>query len=169
MLYQITIPQFTKMLQNLNRLLDKGAAQAEAKKFETEVLLNARLAPDQFPLTRQIQIACDTAKLCAARLAGQEAPVHDDKEKTLPELKARIDSVIQYLGKFSENDFKGAEERKITQARWEGKYLNGWGFPTRASRSIIRDGTGLEPPPPAASAFTIPMATRSRSAFPAIL
>lgn len=125
MLYDVTIPQFTKMLRNLNLILDKGAQFAESKKIDVEVLLQSRLAPDQFNLIRQVQIACDSAKLCAARLSGKDAPVHEDKEKTLPELKARIDEVIQYLGTFSASDFKGAEERKISQPRWEGKYLTG--------------------------------------------
>lgn len=125
MLYDVTVPQFIKMLKNLNVILDKGALFAESKKIEIEVLLNSRLAPDQFTLLRQVQIACDTAKLGAARLAGKEAPVHEDKEKTLPELKVRINEVLNYLGTFSPADFQGAHERKISQPRWEGKYLTG--------------------------------------------
>lgn len=125
MLYDATVPQFIKMLKNLNVILDKGAQFAESKKIEMEVLLNSRLAPDQFTLLRQVQIACDTAKLGAARLTGKEAPVHEDKEKTLPELKARINEVLNYLGTFSPADFQGAHERKISQPRWEGKYLTG--------------------------------------------
>lgn len=125
MLYDVTVPQFSKMLKNLNLILDKGAQFAEAKKIDVDVLLNSRLAPDQFNLIRQVQIACDTAKLGAARLAGIEAPVHEDKEKTLPELKARIDDVIKFLGTITAADFTGAHERKITQPRWEGKYLTG--------------------------------------------
>lgn len=128
MLYQFTIPQFTKMLKNLSRILDKAALHAETKKIDFEVLLNSRLFPDQFNLIKQVQIACDTAKLGTSRLTGKEAPVHEDKEKTLGELKARIDDVIKYLGTFSEIDFKGAEERKVSQPRWEGKYLNGLEF-----------------------------------------
>lgn len=125
MLYDVTVPQFIKMLKNLNVILDKGALFADSKKIEMEVLLNSRLAPDQFTLLRQVQIACDTAKLGAARLAGKEAPVHEDKEKTLPELKVRINEVLNYLGTFSPADFQGAHERKISQPRWEGKYLTG--------------------------------------------
>lgn len=128
MLYEITVPLFIKMLQNLDRILDKAALYAEAKKFKVEVLLNSRLFPDQFNLIRQIQIACDTAKLGVSRLTGKEAPVHEDKDQTLPELKTRIQEVIGYLKTFSENDFKGAEERKISQPRWEGKYLTGQEF-----------------------------------------
>jgi hypothetical protein len=133
MLYDITVPQFKKMLKNLDAILDKGAQFAEAKKFDVEVLLNSRLAPDQFNLIRQVQIACDTVKLGAARLAGKEAPVHDDKEKTLPELKARMNDVIKYLDTFKPEDFNGAEERKVTTPRWEGKYLTGFDYATQHS------------------------------------
>ncbi|MDX2055822.1 MAG: DUF1993 domain-containing protein [Polyangiaceae bacterium] len=123
MLYDITITQFQKSLENLNAILDKAKAFAMEKKVDTEVLLQARLAPDQFPLMRQLQIACDTAKLGAARVTGKEAPSHPDTEKTLSEIKARIESVISYLRGFSPADFKGAEERHVSQPRWEGKYL----------------------------------------------
>lgn len=128
MLYEITVPQFVKMLQNLSRILDKAELYASTKKFEVEVLLNSRLFPDQFNLIKQVQIVCDTAKLAVSRLTGKDAPVHEDKEKTLPELKSRIEEVMSYLGKFSEDDFKGAEERKISQPRWEGKWLTGKEF-----------------------------------------
>lgn len=125
MFYEITVHQFSKMLNNLSRVLDKGEKFAEGKKIEMEVLLNSRLAPDQFNLIRQIQIACDTAKMCAARLSGKEAPAHEDNEKTLPELKARIEKVIGYLNTFKAQDFQGAAERKISQPRWEGKWMTG--------------------------------------------
>lgn len=128
MLYELTIPQSIKMLKKLNAMLGKAALHAETKKFDVQVLLNARLAPDQFALTKQIQIATDTVKLCASRLTGIDAPVHSDTETTLPELTSRIDSVIQYLGKFSPKDFAGAEDKKISQPRWEGKYLTGSEF-----------------------------------------
>ena len=128
MSYEITVPQSIKMLKNLNAILGKAATHAETKKFDVQVLLNSRLAPDQFPLIKQIQIVTDTAKLCASRLTGIEAPVHDDKETTLPELTSRIDSVVQYLNKFTSKDFAGSEEKKISQPRWEGKYLTGYEF-----------------------------------------
>jgi uncharacterized protein len=78
-----------------------------------------------FPMIRQIQITCDTAKLAASRLTGLEAPIHDDKEVTLSEIKTRIDSVITYLKGFKPEDFKAAAECKISQPRWEGKWLTG--------------------------------------------
>ena len=125
MLFEMTVPQFTKTLHNLNQMLGKASTYAETKKFEMDVLLNARLAPDQFNLIRQVQIACDTAKLCAARLTGKEAPAHADTEKTLAEVKSRIESTVQYLNTFSTKDFTGSETKQITQPRWEGKYLTG--------------------------------------------
>lgn len=119
------LDQFSKMLTNLDRILDKGQQLADAKKFDMDILLTARLAPDQFNLIRQIQITCDTAKLCAARLAGKEAPVHADTEKTLSELKTRIQAVAEYLSTFKDEDFVQALDRKITQPRWGGKHMLG--------------------------------------------
>ena len=125
MIYELTVTQFTKMLLNLKKVLDKGATHSQNKKFDMEVLLNSRLAPDQFNLIRQVQIACDTAKLGCSRLTGKDAPKHDDSEKTLPDLHKRIDETITYLKSFKPQDFDGASERKISQPRWEGKYLMG--------------------------------------------
>lgn len=127
-LYDLTVPQFTKMLRNLNAILDKSAAHADLKKFDFEVLAQSRLAPDQFNLIRQIQIACDSAKLCVSRLTGKEAPVHADTEKTFAELKTRVNDVITYLGTFTAKDFAGADDKHISQPRWEGKYLYGSEF-----------------------------------------
>ena len=130
MIYDLTVVQFTKMLGNLSAILTKGEAFAAAKKIDFSVLLNARLAPDQFNLTRQIQIACDTAKLGVARIAGKEAdaPKHADTETTLAELQTRIQEVIDYLATYSEADLAGAATQRVSQARWEGKYLTGYEF-----------------------------------------
>jgi hypothetical protein len=128
MLYDIAITQFTKTLQNLDQCLDKAAAFSEAKKIDAKVLLDARLAPDQFALLRQVQIACDTAKTGAAKLTGKEAPAHADEEKTLADAKARIAKVLAYLATFSAKDFAGAEQRHVSQPRWAGKYLTGQEF-----------------------------------------
>ena len=128
MLYDITVTQYSKMLENLSRILDKAAQYAEAKKFNIDVLLNSRLAPDQFNLIRQIQIACDTAKFGAARICGKEAPSHPDTETSLAELQARIKTVQDYLASFKPEDFAGAEVRHVSQPRWEGKYLTGTEF-----------------------------------------
>lgn len=125
MLFEVTVPQFIRTLNNLNAILDKAETHAKTKNFDMTVLLNDCLAPDMFPLMRQIQIACDTAKLCASRLSGKEAPVNDDKEQTLADIKARIQSTVKYLETFNASDFNGAETKQITQPRWEGKYLTG--------------------------------------------
>lgn len=128
MLYDITVTQYSKMLGNLSQFLSKAAEYADAKKFNVEVLLNSRLAPDQFNLIRQVQIACDSAKFGASRLCGKEAPSHPDTETTLAELQARIKTVQDYLATFTPADFAGAEERHVSQPRWEGKYLTGLEF-----------------------------------------
>jgi hypothetical protein len=130
MFHSIVVTQFSKMLGNLQAILDKAAAHAHAKKFDMDVLLHARLSPDQFNLIRQVQVACDTAKLAATRLAGkeQDAPAHADTETTLAELAARLQSVVAYLESFTVQDFADAAQRRITQPRWEGKSLSGEEF-----------------------------------------
>jgi len=125
MIYQTTNVQFTKMLHNLTSILEKAAGHADSKKYDVEVLLQSRLAPDQFNFIRQIQIVCDTAKLAASRLTAKEAPTHADTEKTLPELKARIADTVKYLETLSEKDYADAPTRHITQPRWEGQFLHG--------------------------------------------
>jgi hypothetical protein len=129
MIYQHMI-QFSKTLKNLSAILEKGAKHAENKKFKFEVLLNSRLAPDQFNFIRQVQLVCDTAKFAAGALAGKEStiPAHPDTETTLPELHSRIESVLTYLGTFAASDFAGAAERHIARPRWEGRYLTGEEF-----------------------------------------
>lgn len=128
MIYQQTILQFSKMLKNLSAILDKASLYADDKKFDIGVLLEFRLAPDQFNFIRQVQITCDTAKSAAASWANRDAPVFSDVEKTLPELKNRIDSTINYLKTFSNADFVDASTRKISRPRWEGKHLLGEEF-----------------------------------------
>jgi hypothetical protein len=128
MLYDLTVPQFTKMLRNLDTLLAKGLAYSETKKFEVGVLLQSRLAPDQFNLLRQVQIATDTMKMGLARLTGKDAPKHEDKETTLEELRVRLQEVIGYMGSITAKDLQGAEEKRITTPRWEGKTLSGYEF-----------------------------------------
>src|SRR5206468_401045 len=85
-LYEASVPQFTKMLGNLDKWLEKGTEFAQKKGFDQSVLLSSRLAPDQYPLTRQIQSACDSAKFPVSRLTAKEAPKHPDTEQTVEEL-----------------------------------------------------------------------------------
>ena len=124
-MYFQTVTQMKKMLGQLDKCLEKAAAFAQTKKFDTNVYLSLRLAPDQFAFARQVQTACDTAKLVAARLTGKEAPSHPDTEQSLDELRARVAAVVDYLAGFSAKDFEGASTRVITQPRWEGKVMSG--------------------------------------------
>ncbi|MEO8705887.1 MAG: DUF1993 domain-containing protein [Kofleriaceae bacterium] len=124
-LYDATVPVFSKLLGGVERWLDKAAAHAEAKKFDPDILAQSRLAPDQYPLVRQIQSACDQAKFTAAKLTGKDAPSHPDTEKTLVELRARIKTVIEYLKTFKREDFAGAEERPCGHSWMGGKTLRG--------------------------------------------
>jgi hypothetical protein len=120
-----TFKQMKKMLGQADKWLETAAAFAKTKSFDPNVFLTLRLAPDQFAFARQLQTACDTAKLAAARLSGKEAPKHPDTEQTLDELRARIQTVIAYLDGFTAKDFEGAATRVITQPRWEGKVMSG--------------------------------------------
>jgi hypothetical protein len=124
-LFDATIPVLTKYLHNLEKWLDKAVAYADHKKFDPERYLTSRLAIDQYDLTRQIQSACDTAKYAAAKLTGQTAPSHPDTEKTIAEVRARIATVVTYLGTFKPEDFNGAEERAVTYPFFGGKSIRG--------------------------------------------
>ena len=113
-MYQASIPAFVKMLNNLTTILDKAEAYATERKIAPEVMLNWRLAPDMFPLTRQIQILTDMSKGCAARLAGVEVPKYDDDEKTFAELKQRLAKTLKFVGGFSAKDIDGSESRDVS-------------------------------------------------------
>jgi len=108
------VPQYAKMLHNLETWLDKAAEHAKAKNFEIDTLVHARLAPDMYPLARQIQAACDTAKFSAAYLSGKEPPSHPDTETTVAELRERIKKCLAFLETVGPNDVAGADERKVS-------------------------------------------------------
>jgi len=127
-MYYESIKQMKKHLGQLDTWLAAAAAFAETKKFDSKQFLGLRLAVDQFPFVRQVQIACDTVKLGAARLAGKEAPSHADTEETLEQLRERVRLVTAYLDGFTAKDFEGAATRSITQPRWEGKTMTGADF-----------------------------------------
>jgi hypothetical protein len=112
-MYNASIPVFVRMFDNLKVILDKGAAHAEARKIDPVVLINYRLSPDMYPLSRQVQIATDIAKGCAARLAGIEPPRYDDNEASFPQLKARVDRTVDFLQGFTPSQIEGSEERDI--------------------------------------------------------
>src|SRR5687767_6143096 len=124
-LYDATVPVFTHKLQGILGWLDKAVAYADSKKFDPEVLLNARLAPDQFAFTRQVQIACDNAKGIVARLGGKDVPAHADTEKTVEDLRARVQKTLDFIATFKPEDFVGAEERNISLSFWQGKSMRG--------------------------------------------
>lgn len=122
-MYLAQVQLFIKMLENLDRWLDKGVEHAKAKNFDPAVLLSARLAPDQYPLSRQVQAACDAAKFAAARSAGKDPPRHEDNEKTVDELHARIKTVVEYLKTYTAKDFDGADARVVPLPWMPGKGL----------------------------------------------
>jgi hypothetical protein len=111
--HTMSVDLFVKVLGSLSAVLEKGAAHAKERKFEPAVLLGSRLAPDMFPLTRQVQIAGDIAKNSVSRLAGQEPPRFEDTEATFEELHARIARTIDYLKSIPASAFEGAEMRDI--------------------------------------------------------
>jgi uncharacterized protein len=112
-IYDISIPVLTRGLTNLSSILDKAAAHAAARKFDPAALAQARLFPDMFPLTRQVQITCDTAKGAAGRLAGIDIPKHEDTETTLDELKQRIAKTLDFVKSVKAEQMKGAESKTI--------------------------------------------------------
>jgi uncharacterized protein len=125
-MYQSSVPVFTHALSNLAAILEKGATHAEAKKIDPAVLVNARLFPDMFPLVRQVQIACDSAKGGAARLAGVEPPAHEDNEKTFAELVERVKKTIAYLQTLTAAQIDGSEDKTVTwQTRSSSKSMQG--------------------------------------------
>lgn len=113
-MYEASIPPMIRTLKNLSNILAKAVAQAKDEKIDLSTLLEARLAPDMYPLTRQIQIASDGAKGCAARLTGQEPPKFPDTETTFPQLQERIAKTITYLESVKPEQFAGSENRAIT-------------------------------------------------------
>jgi hypothetical protein len=112
-MYQASVPVFARGLESLSAILAKGATHAEAKKIEPAVFVNARLAPDMFPFSRQIQIASDAAKGCVARLAGAEVPSYPDTESTFAELEARIAKTLAFVKGFTAAQVDGSEERSV--------------------------------------------------------
>ena len=124
-MYYQTFLQMKKMLGQLDKWLVTAEANAKARSFDPNLFLGFRLSPDQFALARQVQVACDTAKLGASRLTGKAAPTSPDTETTVEELRARIQATIAYLDGFSAADFATSATISVTQPRWEGKTMTG--------------------------------------------
>ena len=112
-MYQASVPTFVQILTALSGVLDKAQACATTKKFDPAILLSARLAPSMFPMSRQVQIACDFAKGATARLAGAEVPSWPDHEKTIAELQERIKKTTDFVQSFKAAQIDGSEEREV--------------------------------------------------------
>ena len=119
-MHSASVPVFARMLGNLIGWLDKAEAHAREKKFEPSVYLSVRLAPDMLALPQQIQIACDAAKFCVARLAGVEGPAFADEEKTLDELRQRVRKTIDYLQSIPAAQIDGSDAREVSVPRRAG-------------------------------------------------
>lgn len=135
-MYESSIPSLKHMLGSLAAILAKAADHAAGKKINPDALINARLFPDMFHLAKQVQIATDQAKGCAARLAGIEMPKYEDNETTFDELQVRIAKTIAFLGSVTAEQINGSEERDIVlqihdkKFEFKGKdYLLNWVLP----------------------------------------
>jgi hypothetical protein len=123
-IFEFTIPVFIKMLGGLKGVLQK----AKEHGVDENTLLNDRLAPDMFPLAKQVQVATDNAKGAAARLSGTEAPKFEDTETTLAELDARIDKTVEYLKTFTKESLKNAANAQVTLPYFPSKFMTGFDY-----------------------------------------
>lgn len=136
-IYTASVPVFKQMLGGLDDVLAKAQVHALEKKIEPSVFTQTRLFPDMFPLSRQVQIACDFARGVSARLAGAEVPVYEDKEQTFDELRALIAKTLAFVGGFEASRFDGSAQKEIVlrpgtpkEKRLTGeKYLLNYGLP----------------------------------------
>jgi hypothetical protein len=124
---------FAKTLRNLEQWMEKAAAHATAKSFEVDVLAQARLAPDQFAFSQQVQSACDQAKYAAAYLGAKTPPSHPDTEQTIAELRARIETCLAFVETVKEKDFAGSDDRKVAPAWLAGSWLRGDDYMTHVA------------------------------------
>jgi hypothetical protein len=124
-MYNEVFAQFKKQLGQLDKWLGTAHEYAESKKIDPLVFPALRLAADQFPLARQVQICCDTVKLAASYLTGKPAESQPDDEKTIAELQTRVRSIVSYLDSFKPSDFDGAATAVVSQPRWKGEWMTG--------------------------------------------
>jgi hypothetical protein len=118
-MYQISVPVFTRMLNNLVAILEKAAAHCEERKIDPAALINYRLYPDMFPFSKQIQIATDAAKNGSAYLAGAEPLKFENTEQTFPELIGRVKKTIEFVNGFKPEQIDGSEEKEVSIKRGE--------------------------------------------------
>jgi hypothetical protein len=124
-MYTETFAQMKKQLGQLDKWLGTAADYARSKNVDPDVFATQRLAVDQFALTRQVQICCDTVKLAASYLSGKPAESQPDTEQTLEQLQTRVRSTIAYLDGFTPGDFAGAATAVVSQPRWKGEWMTG--------------------------------------------
>jgi hypothetical protein len=124
-MYHQVISQCVQNLKNLQTCLDKAEQYASARKFDVGVLLTSRLAPDMHDFTYQVQSACDYVKGAAAWLSGERPPWHEDNERTIAELRARIEKTVAFAESVGEAQYAGASERKIKLSWAPGKVIGG--------------------------------------------
>jgi hypothetical protein len=127
-IYDFTVPAFIKHLGGLKTVLQKSDAFIKEKGMDEKALLASTLYPDMFNFTRQVQVACDTAKGAVARLAGVEIPKKEDTEVTIAELIARIDWTVDFITSVPESAFAEAAERKVTLPYFPNKYMTGFDY-----------------------------------------
>lgn len=136
-MHSASVPVFQRQLEAILKWLDKAEAHAEAKKFDTAVLMQARLAPDMLPFVAQIRIASDAAKGAVARLAGQEPPKFEDNEASFADLRERVRKTLDYIASVPAEAFAGSETREIVlpvrnrdPLKFEGEFfLKHWALP----------------------------------------
>jgi uncharacterized protein len=136
-IHTMAVDTFVPMLRTLSNLLDKGAEHLRGEGKDPDSLVNAKLAPDMFPLVKQVQIACDHAKYAAARLTGREAPRMEDNEQTLDQVKSRIKRTLEYVEGVPASAYKGADSRHIEFPLIDdlvldvngAQYLRDWALP----------------------------------------
>jgi len=116
-MYQASVPRLVNALNNLSLVLGKAQAHIEAKKLDPKTLLEFRLYPDMLNMTRQVQIASDTAKGLVARLAGLDNPVHEDNEQSIAELQARLAKTVTFMQSVSAAQIDGTEDKAIVVKR----------------------------------------------------
>ena len=125
-MYQASIPVFIRVLNNLAAILEKAAAHADAHKIDPAVLLASRLFPDMFPMSRQVQLATDSAHSGAARLAGLDVPAYENNEASFPDLLARIRKTVAYLETLKPGQIDGTEDKTVSwQTRSSTKSMQG--------------------------------------------
>ena len=153
---QASLPVFETGLNALSSVLDKAAAHASAKKIDSSVLLSSRMAPDMFPLSRQLQVTADHAKNGAARLAAADPPRYEDDETTIDQLKARLAKTVAYLKTLDQKQIDASADRVVTfslgpSAKVQmtgGDYLNHFVLPNfyfhRTAAYVILRHCGVE-------------------------